>query len=75
MFKKNKKIIKIKGMHCNHCAKSVMDALLKIDNIKKVDINLKKQEAVVTLKNDILDKEIIEVIESLDYKVEGIYNK
>jgi Cu2+-exporting ATPase len=69
MFKKNKKIIKIEGMHCNHCAKCVTDALLKIENVSNVHINLNKKEATVTLKKEVDNDTLKKAIEELDYKV------
>jgi copper chaperone CopZ len=69
MFNKNKIIIKIEGMHCSHCIKRINDALLKIDNISKVRINLKNGEATIIYKDSIDINNIIKTIEDLDYKV------
>ena len=37
--------IKIKGMSCRHCVKSVTEALKKIDGVSDVNVNLEKGEA------------------------------
>lgn len=69
MFSKSvKKIIKVEGMSCEHCANKVKEALLKIQNVKSVSVNLKKQEVTIKSLNDISDSEIKNIIENLDYK-------
>ncbi len=74
MFGKNqiKKTIKIEGMHCEHCAKKVENALAELDNVKKAKVNLKKQEASLVLEKEIDNKVITEAIENIDFKVTDI---
>ena len=74
MFGRNqiKKTIKIEGMHCEHCAKKVENALSELDNVKKAKVNLKKQEASLVLEKEIDNKVITEAIENLDFKVTDI---
>ena len=67
--KKLKKIIKIDGMSCSHCAKKVEDTLLSIDGITKAKVNLKEKIATITLNNNIDNSIIKEKIDALDYKV------
>ena len=67
--KKLKKIIKIDGMSCSHCAKKVEDILLSIDGITKAKVNLKEKIATITLNNKIDNSIIKEKIDALDYKV------
>ena len=50
---KNKVIIKVDGMHCEHCAKKVSDAITKIDQKCKVKVDLKCGEVTITSKNAI----------------------
>ena len=50
---KNKVIIKVDGMHCEHCAKKVSDAIVKVDGNYKVKVNLKSGEVTITSKNAI----------------------
>jgi copper chaperone len=41
--------LKIKGMTCNHCVKSVSEALAKVPGVNKiVDVSLDQKEAVVS---------------------------
>ncbi len=49
--KKNKVIIKVDGMHCEHCAKKVTEAILKVDDSAKVKVDLKSGEVTITSKN------------------------
>ena len=48
------------------------EALLKIQNVKSVSVNLKKQEVTIKSLNDISDSEIKNIIENLDYKFLGV---
>ena len=50
---KNKIIIKVDGMHCEHCAKKVSDAIVKLADIYKVKVDLKSGEVTITSKNTI----------------------
>ncbi len=67
--KKERKIIKVEGMKCDHCAKKVEEALLLIPGVLKVKINLNKKEVIITSNKDIDDSIIKQSIEKLDYKV------
>ena len=41
--------LKIEGMTCNHCVKSVSEALAKVPGVNKVvDVSLDQKEAVVS---------------------------
>ena len=49
MFEKNiNTVIKIEGMSCEHCAKKVSQNLLTIKGVKKVKVNLKEKEAIIS---------------------------
>lgn len=39
-FKKVKKEVKVQGMHCAHCASRVEKAIMGIDKVKSVKIDL-----------------------------------
>lgn len=65
---KKKMIIKINGMSCMHCANTVTTALENIDNIIKVNVDLKKKEAVITYQSDIDINVIKDTINNLDYE-------
>ncbi len=69
MFNSNKKIFKVEGMKCEHCANKVISALEKIENIKKVKVDLKKGEVTCLYNNAVIEKDIIKAIEDLGYVV------
>ena len=59
LFKNNiEQIITIEGMHCEHCAKRVSDALLSIKNIKKVNVDLENKTATIIVKQKV-DNEVL----------------
>lgn len=64
-----KKIIKIEGMTCKHCAARVESALTELNGVLKVRVNLTKNEALVKLKNNIDNELIIQAINETGYKV------
>ena len=58
MLKKAK--IKINGMSCQHCVKTVTDVMMGIDGVSQVKVNLKKGEARLKFERDRLDLELLE---------------
>ena len=42
-----KKVLKVEGMDCKHCAANVQNVLANQANIKKAKVNLKKAEALI----------------------------
>lgn len=67
-----KKTIEISGMTCGHCAKRVENALLDLDGISSVVVNLADKMAVIEAEEDLSDAIIIETIDEVGYKVEAI---
>ena len=39
--------LKINGMSCQHCVKTVTDALTELEGVQRAKVNLRKGEAVV----------------------------
>ena len=39
--------LKISGMSCQHCVKTVKDALTALDGVQSAKVNLRKGEAIV----------------------------
>jgi copper chaperone CopZ len=66
LFNKNKESIQVQGMSCEHCEKSVKEALEKLPGIKKAEADHKKgrvnvrYEAVNKPKRDALSRAIEE---------------
>ena len=66
------KIMKIEGMMCEHCKKSVTDALLAVENVTNAEISLENGTATVTLNKDIADEVLKNVIEDIGFTVKEI---
>lgn len=75
MERKIKIIVGIEGMSCAHCSKKVHDALIKMENVKKVKVDLQKKTATIKSAMQLDKKQIKDVIENLDYKVLNIEEK
>lgn len=70
-----KKLIKVEGMCCEHCAARVEKALSALEGVVSADVKLKKNLAVVRSREEIDDGQIARVIEEAGYKVAGIETK
>ena len=68
------KIIKIGGMHCEHCYTRVFNALNSIKGVK-AKVKGKKGEAIVKCDRYIDDAELILTITKLGYDVKSIKDK
>ncbi len=66
-----KKTIKIEGMSCGHCVKSVETALNSLKGISSVKVDLEKKQAVVEA-TDVEDKVIEQTIDDIGFDVVGI---
>lgn len=67
-----KKVISIEGMSCNHCVKHITNALKEVEGIKKVEVSLKGQKAIVDVLDFVPDSVLIETVEDAGYDVIGI---
>jgi Cu+-exporting ATPase len=67
-----KKIVKIEGMHCQHCSGSVQKGLSKIAGVKSVSVSLEDKQALVECDESVTDEKIRAMIDLLDFKVVGI---
>ncbi len=67
-----KKEILIKGMSCNHCVKHVTNALSDIKEVKKVEVSLKDNNAVVELKQEVSNQVLVDAITDAGYEVTEI---
>ena len=56
------KKIEIDGMTCNHCVQKVKDALMRINGVKKVEVNLKEKTATFSCDEKVADSQIISAI-------------
>ena len=65
------KEILIEGMHCNHCVEAVKKALGEIDGVRHVEVDLKKNIAVVDVEN-VEDGILSGAIDSVGFEVINI---
>lgn len=70
--KKKKKILLIKGMHCEKCAERVKNSLEEISLVNKVKVNLKDGNATIYYDMGIDNELLSNKIEELGYSVIGI---
>ena len=63
-----KKILKISGMHCDHCVMNVTMMLNRIDGVS-ADVNLSAGRAVVSYDRDISNEVLKEAVEKIGYQV------
>lgn len=70
--KKNKIIIKVDGMHCEHCAKKVTNAILKVDDSAKVKVDLKSGGVIITSKNSIDINSVKENVNETGFTFVGV---
>lgn len=66
-----RKEIKIIGMNCKHCASKVKSNL-EINKDLKAKVDLKNNVAIVSMKKDISNLELIKRIEIAGYTVEEV---
>lgn len=64
-----KKVV-IEGMSCAHCVKHVKDALLEVNGVSSVEVDLGSKTA--TIEGEVSDLEIKEAIEDAGYDVVSI---
>lgn len=63
------KIIKIKGMTCNHCTSAVEQEIKALGDVKFVDVNLEQNIAKVEFKDTVSDDSIKNAIEDIGFDV------
>lgn len=66
------KKIYIEGMSCDHCVKHVTNALIEVDGVKDVKVDLKGKVASVELSGNIDDNRLKEAVEEAGYDVTKI---
>ncbi|PRR75902.1 CopZ family metallochaperone [Clostridium thermopalmarium] len=66
-----KKRLNIDGMSCNHCVMHVKNALMEVEGVKNVEVNLDKKFAMVEGEN-LEDSKMISAVEDAGYDVLSI---
>jgi copper chaperone CopZ len=64
-------IMKIEGMHCGGCARSVEKALGAVPGVKSVAVNLEEANASVHAENDVTLAMLKSAVEDAGYDVVG----
>jgi len=66
---KDKITLKVDGMSCEHCVRTVTKALQKLDGVKKAKVNLKKGLAEVKYDSEKVGADdLIKAVENAGYK-------
>lgn len=65
-------ILKIKGMSCEHCRKTVEGALLSIRHVRNVVVDLEASTATVLSEDFVTGNQLIYAVEEAGYQVESI---
>lgn len=61
--------LKIKGMSCQHCVKTVTDALIALEGVQRVKVNLRKGEAIIRYDASyITDTNLVEAITAVGFE-------
>ena len=67
-----KKIVRIEGMKCMHCAQSVQKALAALENVKDAKVDLDKKTAKVSMDAEISDEIIKNAVKEAGFEVISI---
>ena len=63
------KILMIEGMMCEHCEKTVKNALESIDGVNSAVVSYEKKQAIVHLSKEIPDDILTNAVAAKDYHV------
>lgn len=64
-----KKKLLIEGMSCGHCVMHVKNALMELDGVANVEVNLEDKLALVELSSAVEDSTLKEAVEDAGYDV------
>ncbi len=63
--------LKVQGMTCQHCVRTVQNAVSSIEGVSKVDVSLESGSVKVQSDRDIPVEDLKKAIEEWGYKVVG----
>lgn len=64
-----KKKLLIEGMSCGHCVMHVKNALMELEGVANVEVNLDDKSALVELSSAVEDSTLKEAVEDAGYDV------
>lgn len=70
-----KKILVIKGMHCQNCVKRATAALEGLEGIDKARVDLEKENATVDFSGEVDEAKIREALKEVDLELVSISDK
>lgn len=63
-------ILKVEGMHCGSCVRSVTNAIKRVSGVKEADVSLEKETASVEFDKEVTNlSEIRRAVEEAGYKI------
>lgn len=72
MFGQVKQIVHVEGMHCEHCASRVEKALIALEGVSGVKVDLVKKTALVKTKRPLSEEVVKKAIEEIGFTFAGI---
>lgn len=62
-------VIKVEGMHCDHCASAIKAELMEVNGVFKVEVDLAEKTVTVKHEEGCRKKDVEAVIRDLGYEV------
>lgn len=62
-------LLKIEGMSCEHCRRTVEKGLFALEGVEKVSVSLESRQAKVLHLPSVDSKRLAQAVESLGYRV------
>lgn len=66
------KEVKVNGMMCDNCVKHVTKALKSVKGVRRAEVSLAKKNAIVEMKEDVKDADLIKAVTDAGYEVESV---
>lgn len=70
-----KKIVKVEGMHCQHCQATVEKALSGLQGVSSAKVDLEKKTATVSLESDISDDVLMQTVNDAGFQAISVTEK
>ncbi len=64
----NTVVLKVRGMHCEHCVRYVTEALQGVEGVADVSVSLEGKSAVVKLSHPVQKEQLIEAVKNVGFK-------